>query len=104
MSDVAIQSFYFFEEIVSKATSTNVTRMKCTLLSFYPDFVEILKNKTTNSLYFCCLPLLIGNTMNNTCIVLEGGGLRGAFTCGVLEFLLENKLNFDRVIGVSAGA
>lgn len=42
--------------------------------------------------------------MNKSCIVLEGGGLRGAFTCGVLEYLLENNLNFDRVIGVSAGA
>ena len=42
--------------------------------------------------------------MNNSCIVLEGGGLRGAFTSGVLEYLLEKELNFDRVVGVSAGA
>ncbi len=42
--------------------------------------------------------------MNNSCIVLEGGGLRGAFTSGVMEYLLEKDLNFDRVIGVSAGA
>jgi len=42
--------------------------------------------------------------MNNSCIVLEGGGLRGAFTAGVLEYLLENKIDFDRIIGVSAGA
>ncbi len=42
--------------------------------------------------------------MNNSCIVLEGGGLRGAFTAGVLEYFLEKKLDFDRVIGVSAGA
>ena len=42
--------------------------------------------------------------MKNTCIVLEGGGLRGAFTSGVLEYFLENEVNFDRVIGVSAGA
>jgi predicted patatin/cPLA2 family phospholipase len=42
--------------------------------------------------------------MKNSCIVLEGGGLRGAFTSGVLEFLLEKEFNFDRVIGVSAGA
>jgi len=42
--------------------------------------------------------------MNNSCIVLEGGGLRGAFTSGVMEYLLEKNLNFDRVIGVSAGA
>ena len=42
--------------------------------------------------------------MENSCIVLEGGGLRGAFTSGVLEYLLEKEINFDRVIGVSAGA
>lgn len=42
--------------------------------------------------------------MNNSCIVLEGGGLRGAFTSGVLEYFLDKELNFDRVIGVSAGA
>jgi len=42
--------------------------------------------------------------MNNSCIVLEGGGLRGAFTSGVLEYFLDKELYFDRVIGVSAGA
>jgi predicted patatin/cPLA2 family phospholipase len=42
--------------------------------------------------------------MNNSCIVLEGGGLRGAFTSGVLEYFIEKEINFDRVIGVSAGA
>ena len=42
--------------------------------------------------------------MKNSCIVLEGGGLRGAFTGGVLEYFLEKELNFDSVIGVSAGA
>jgi len=42
--------------------------------------------------------------MKNSCIVLEGGGLRGAFTSGVLEYFLEKEINFDRVIGVSAGA
>ncbi len=42
--------------------------------------------------------------MKNSCIVLEGGGLRGAFTGGVLEYFLEKELDFDRVIGVSAGA
>jgi len=42
--------------------------------------------------------------MKNSCIVLEGGGLRGAFTSGVLEYFLDNDIEFDRVIGVSAGA
>jgi predicted patatin/cPLA2 family phospholipase len=42
--------------------------------------------------------------VKKTCIVLEGGGLRGAFTSGVLEYFLENNVSFDRVVGVSAGA
>ena len=37
-------------------------------------------------------------------LVLEGGGMRGAFTAGVLDVLLENNIHFDYVYGVSAGA
>jgi predicted patatin/cPLA2 family phospholipase len=42
--------------------------------------------------------------MTNSCIVLEGGGMRSAFTSGVLEYFLEKDFHFDRIIGVSAGA
>lgn len=41
---------------------------------------------------------------NNIALVLEGGGSRGMFTAGILESFLENKLNFDAVFGISAGA
>lgn len=44
------------------------------------------------------------NRINDSCLVLEGGGLRGAFTCGVLEYFLEKHIDFPRVVGVSAGA
>lgn len=37
-------------------------------------------------------------------LILEGGGMRGVFTAGVLDYFLEQGLAFDRVIGVSAGA
>jgi len=37
-------------------------------------------------------------------LVLEGGGLRGIFTSGVLDFFMEQGLKFDYVVGVSAGA
>lgn len=51
------------------------------------------------------LPIFTKRTdVKNSCIVLEGGGLRGAFTSGVLEYFLENNINFDRIVGVSAGA
>ncbi len=37
-------------------------------------------------------------------LVLEGGAMRGMFTCGVLDVLMENGISFDGVVGVSAGA
>lgn len=37
-------------------------------------------------------------------LVLEGGGTRGIYTAGVLDVFLENNIEFDGVIGVSAGA
>jgi len=37
-------------------------------------------------------------------LVLEGGGMRGVYTGGVLERFLEDELFFPYVIGVSAGA
>lgn len=39
-----------------------------------------------------------------TGIVLEGGAMRGMFTSGVLDVLMENNITFDGAIGVSAGA
>lgn len=39
-----------------------------------------------------------------TCFVLEGGALRGLYTAGILDYLMEKKLNIDCIIGVSAGA
>lgn len=42
--------------------------------------------------------------MKNVGMVLEGGGQRGVFTSGVLDYLMEKKLKVPYVIGVSAGA
>lgn len=39
-----------------------------------------------------------------TGLVLEGGGMRGVYTAGVLEYFLEHDIFFPYVIGVSAGA
>ena len=41
---------------------------------------------------------------NKTGLVLEGGGMRGVFTCGVLDYLMDNKVRFPYTVGVSAGA
>ena len=37
-------------------------------------------------------------------LVLEGGGLRGVFTCGVLDCFMDNGIRFPFTVGVSAGA
>ena len=37
-------------------------------------------------------------------LILEGGAMRGMFTAGVLDVLMENGIEFDGAIGVSAGA
>lgn len=42
--------------------------------------------------------------IENTGLVLEGGGMRGTFTSGVLDWLMDNRVEFAYGIGVSAGA
>jgi len=37
-------------------------------------------------------------------LVMEGGAMRGMFTCGVIDVLMENNIEFDCGVGVSAGA
>lgn len=37
-------------------------------------------------------------------LVLEGGGMKGVFTAGVLDFFLDKGIEFKNIYGVSAGA
>ena len=37
-------------------------------------------------------------------LVLEGGGMRGTYTAGLLDFFLDKGIEFSHVYGVSAGA
>ena len=37
-------------------------------------------------------------------LILEGGAMRGMFTAGVIDVMMENGIDFDGAIGVSAGA
>ena len=39
-----------------------------------------------------------------TGLVLEGGAMRGMYTAGVLDIMLDHQIHFDGIIGVSAGA
>lgn len=44
------------------------------------------------------------NLPENTGLVLEGGGMRGVFTSGVLDYFLDNQITFPYCVSVSAGA
>ena len=37
-------------------------------------------------------------------LILEGGGMRGLYTAGVLDAFLDKEVEFSSVYGVSAGA
>ena len=39
-----------------------------------------------------------------TGLIMEGGAMRGIFTCGVIDVFLEHGLRFDGASGISAGA
>lgn len=42
--------------------------------------------------------------MNQAGLVLEGGGMKGIYTAGVLDFFLDKEIEFSSCYGVSAGA
>ena len=39
-----------------------------------------------------------------TALIMEGGAMRGMFTCGVMDVFMENGIAFDGAAGISAGA
>lgn len=44
------------------------------------------------------------NNIKKTALIFEGGGMRGSFSSGITNVLLNNNLYFDYVAGISAGA
>lgn len=42
--------------------------------------------------------------MQKTGLVLEGGAMRGLFSAGIMDVMMENNITPDGIIGVSAGA
>lgn len=42
--------------------------------------------------------------MSKIGLVLEGGGMRGAYTAGCLSWLIDNNVEFDYSVGISSGA
>lgn len=47
---------------------------------------------------------LASNNVTPGCLVLEGGALRGTYSVGVMDALMEADVNFACTVGVSAGA
>lgn len=45
----------------------------------------------------------IENNINDVALIFEGGGMRGSFSAGVANVLLENEIYFNYVAGISAG-
>ena len=41
---------------------------------------------------------------HKTGLVMEGGAMRGMFTAGVIDVLMEHGIEVDGAVGVSAGA
>lgn len=56
------------------------------------DYLEYLPNGTASE------------KVTKGCLVLEGGAFRGIYTSGILDFLMQHDINFECVVGVSAGA
>lgn len=44
------------------------------------------------------------NKFLHTALVLEGGGMRGVFTSGVLDWMIDHGVTFPYLVGVSAGS
>ena len=42
--------------------------------------------------------------IEKTGLVLEGGGMRGAYTAGALSWLIDQGIEFDASYGISTGA
>ena len=42
--------------------------------------------------------------MMKTALIMEGGAMRGMFTCGVIDVLMRHGITFDGAAGISAGA
>ena len=42
--------------------------------------------------------------IDDVALIFEGGGMRASYTAGVVTTLLERKLSFPKVYGISAGS
>lgn len=67
-------------------------------------FVSFIPKSMERSTFVFMLVMNEIDMENYTGLVLEGGGMRCAFTAGVLDFFMDHNIWFPYTIGVSAGA
>ena len=48
--------------------------------------------------------IMENSRFQHTALVLEGGGMRGVFTSGVLDWMIDHDITFPYLVGVSAGS
>ena len=44
------------------------------------------------------------SNVHDTALIFEGGGMRGAYTAAIVAFLLNHRIHFDYVAGISSGS
>ena len=65
------------------------------------------ENSETKAIFEALIQIIMEKKIHinpKTGLVLEGGGMRGVFTCGVLDSFMDRGIRFPYTIGVSAGA
>lgn len=77
------------------------------LLLIYSYVCKYKQNIVNKSYLWCVNSDTYGEIIhidNRSGLILEGGGMRGVFTCGVLDNFMDRGIRFPYTIGVSAGA
>lgn len=74
-------------------------------LATFGSIVSLKKKKNSIFAHYISQMSLKQYILNReSSLILEGGGMRGVFTCGVLDNFMDRGIHFPYTIGVSAGA
>lgn len=69
-------------------------------IQIFSTFLYVLFNK----MYYLCIQNQETNIKMKRGLVLEGGAMRGLFTSGIIDVMMDAGIELDGLIGVSAGA
>lgn len=82
--------------------SADIIKKNYYLSLIYYIFVAIVRWEPGNGFFYEIRQNM--KVDHQTGLVLEGGGMRGIFTVGVLDYFMDHQIWFPYTIGVSAGA